>query len=141
MGQARRSTKGNHEEATEGELAMAVYKRGDVWWYEFVFAEKRVRESAKTSSKTVAKEAEKARRRELERTYAGLPADHRENRIRSVNDMVKQYLNGYALNHREQSVAFATGRLAHITRLLGSTFLQDLTEEVIREFIRTRLQE
>ena len=35
---------------------MAVYKRGGVWWYEFVYAEKRIRESAKTSRKTVAVE-------------------------------------------------------------------------------------
>ena len=49
---------------------MGVYKRGDTWWYEFVFAGKRVRESAKTTSKTIAKEAEKNRRRALERTLA-----------------------------------------------------------------------
>jgi hypothetical protein len=40
---------------------VGVYKRGDTWWYEFVFAGKRVRESAKTASETLAKEAEKAR--------------------------------------------------------------------------------
>ena len=34
-----------------------------VWWYEFSFAGKRIRESAKTHLKTVAKEAEKNRRR------------------------------------------------------------------------------
>ena len=52
---------------------MAIYIRGDVYWYEFVFAGKRVRESAMTGSKTVAKESEKSRRRALERTLAGLP--------------------------------------------------------------------
>ena len=45
---------------------MAVYKRGQVWWYEFIFAGRRVRESVKTHSKTVAKLAEQKRRRELE---------------------------------------------------------------------------
>ena len=33
---------------------MAVFKRGNVWWYEFIFAERRIRESAKTSRKTIA---------------------------------------------------------------------------------------
>jgi len=60
---------------------MAVYKRCDVYWYEFIFAGKRIRESAKTGSKTVAKEAEKDR--------------PRENRIRSVNDVVRPYLYAY----------------------------------------------
>jgi hypothetical protein len=36
-----------------------------MWWYEFTFAGRRVRESAKTTRKTVAIEAEKHRRRTL----------------------------------------------------------------------------
>ena len=31
---------------------MAVYKRGGIWWYSFIYAGKRVQESAKTSRKT-----------------------------------------------------------------------------------------
>lgn len=42
---------------------MSLFKRGDTFWYEFIFLGKRIRESAKTHSKTVAKEAEKDRRR------------------------------------------------------------------------------
>ena len=40
---------------------MSLLKRGNVWWYEFWFANRRVRESAKTASKTLAKAAEHAR--------------------------------------------------------------------------------
>ena len=53
---------------------MSVYrptKDSKVWWYDFVFEGQRVRESAKTRSKTIAKDAEKARRRELEESYNG----------------------------------------------------------------------
>jgi hypothetical protein len=45
---------------------MAIYRPtrdSKVWWYEFIFEGQRVRESTKTRSKTVAKDAEKARRR------------------------------------------------------------------------------
>jgi len=45
---------------------MGVYKRGGVYWYEFNFDGARIRESARTSSKTIAKQAELQRRRELE---------------------------------------------------------------------------
>jgi integrase len=45
---------------------MSVYKRGQVYWYKFLFQGQVIRDSAKTNSKTVAKEAERARRRELE---------------------------------------------------------------------------
>jgi integrase len=48
---------------------MSVYKRGDVWWYKFRFAGQVIRESSKSESKTVAKDAERARRRTLEEGY------------------------------------------------------------------------
>ncbi len=48
---------------------MSLYKRGDVWWYKFRFAGQMIRESSKSESKTVAKDAERARRRELEESY------------------------------------------------------------------------
>src|ERR1022692_4487399 len=109
---------------------MSVFRRGDVYWYEFIFAGKRIRESTKAHSKTVAKEAEKDRRRSLERTFVGLPAEKREDRIQTVADLVTRYLGHYGLNHRAKSIAFANGRLAHVRRILGSTVLPDLTEDV-----------
>jgi hypothetical protein len=45
---------------------MGVYKRGQTYWYKFLFQGQPIRESAKTNSKTVAREAERARRRDLE---------------------------------------------------------------------------
>ena len=48
---------------------MSAYKRGDVWWYKFRFAGQVIRESAKSESKTIAKDAERARRRELEESW------------------------------------------------------------------------
>jgi integrase len=51
---------------------MSVFKRGNTWWFEFVFNGARIRESARTSSKTIAKQAEMQRRRELELGVNGL---------------------------------------------------------------------
>ena len=45
---------------------MSVYRRGNVWWFKFCFKGQVLRESANTTSKTLAREAERARRRELE---------------------------------------------------------------------------
>src|SRR5206468_11271014 len=59
----------------KGDIKMSVCKRGRIWWYKFYFANNLVRESAKTSSKTLAKEAEKQRRRELEEGYNGLSGE------------------------------------------------------------------
>ena len=41
---------------------MSLYKRGDVWWYKFRFAGQMIRESSKSESKNVAKDAERIRR-------------------------------------------------------------------------------
>lgn len=123
---------------------MAVYKpkrKGDASKYyvcEFVIHGKRIQESTGTTSKTVAKEYEKSRRSELERAAAGMPTEQKANRIRSVEEIVKPYLAGYELNHREKSILFAKGRLQHITRILGTVLLSDLTEDRVRGYIRQR---
>ena len=45
---------------------MAPFQRGKLWWYKFYFAGRLIRESAKSTSQTVAKEAEKQGKRDLE---------------------------------------------------------------------------
>ena len=56
-------------QADEGRTQVSLYKRGDVWWYKFRFEGQMIRESSKSESKTVAKDAERARRRELEESW------------------------------------------------------------------------
>jgi integrase len=120
---------------------MAVYKRGGIWWYSFIYAGKRVQESAKTSRKTVAVEAERGRRLELERALSGLPTEGRERRIRSVTEVLDCYADSYGLNHRQRSTVWVKGCVVHLKRHLGSVLLPDLTERVLHGFIRARLEE
>ena len=120
---------------------MAVYKRGGVYWFSFVYASKRVQKSAKTTSKTVAREAEKSYRDRLERVHAGMPAEKRRDRIRSVSEVVRGYLEHFDINHRDRTVAINKSCLTHVTRLLGGILLSDLDEYQIRKYVRTRLDE
>ena len=48
-----------------------LYRRGKagIWWYSFEFGGKRIHESTKSGSKTVARDAERARRRQLEQSW------------------------------------------------------------------------
>jgi hypothetical protein len=101
---------------------MAVYKRGDTWWYEFIFAGKRVRESAKTGRKTVAIDAERRRRLELEKTLAGIPVEGRANRIKSVSDVAKNYIEVYGVNHRGASVINVRWALGNVTPGLETSY-------------------
>jgi integrase len=117
---------------------MAVYRRGKAWWYEFIFAGRRVRESAKTTSKTVAKEAEKKRRRKLEEGFNGLE-DAREERIKTVKELAKAYLEDYRLRHR--SVTFAQYALAKVTGHLGELMAVDVTDKTVKQYQTIRLKE
>jgi integrase len=126
---------------------MAVYKpkrksEGSKFYVcEFVYQGKRFQESTGSTSKTVAKEYEKRRKADMERAAAGLPTDQKARRIRTVADVIKPYLDGYGLNHRPQSVLFATGRLAVVQKALGGVVLSDLTDERIKAYIRQRQSE
>jgi len=123
---------------------MAVYKptrKGESSKYyvcEFVYLGKRFQESTGATSKTVAREYEKQRRKELERAAAGLPTEQKATRIQTVNDVVSRYLEGYKLSHRPQSIQFAKGRLEQIKKALGNVVLSDLTDDRIRAYIRKR---
>jgi hypothetical protein len=48
---------------------MATYQRGKYWWYRFRFAGERIDEPTKSTSRTVAKEAERQHRKILEAGY------------------------------------------------------------------------
>jgi len=51
-----------------------IYRRGKrgTYWYRFRFAGRMIHESARTSSKTIAREAERQRRREMEERINGI---------------------------------------------------------------------
>jgi integrase len=117
---------------------MAVYRRGDVWWYKFRFANRVIRESAKTLSKTVARDAEKKRRRELEEGYNDL-TDTRQERVQTVRQISEAYLGDYKLRHR--SATFAEYALGHVTRLLGGQMQVDVSDAAVKQYQISRLKE
>jgi hypothetical protein len=96
---------------------MSVFQRGRIWWYKFYFAGREITESSKSKSKTVAKEAEKQRRRELEAGFHNL-SNAREQRIRPLKEIIDEYLVGYRLRNR--APRFANYALGHVKRIVGS---------------------
>ena len=102
---------------------------------------KRIQESARSTRKTLAREAERQRRRELEQAINGLPAEQARFRIRSVSEVVKLYLETYGATHTPKALQWSTDRLAHVKRLMSSVSLPDLTEDRIRRYIGARRSE
>ena len=117
---------------------MAVYKRGNVYWYKFWFAGREIRESAKTELKTLAKKAEEKRRRELEEGYNDL-VDHPAARVQKLSAIAETYLDEYLLRHRSKQ--FARYAIGHITRLLGEKLVVDISDRAVKNYQSTRLKE
>jgi hypothetical protein len=92
----------------------------------------------KTMSKTVAKQAEQNRRRELERGFNGVE-DHREDRIRRIREIAAEYLDQYCVRHK--SGVFARYAVANITRHLGESMAVDVTEKTVKKYQTERLKE
>ena len=61
-----------------------LYRRGSKWWFKFRFAGRVYREPAKTSSKTLAREVERVRRREIEAAYGRVPKRRESRRPHAV---------------------------------------------------------
>jgi len=114
-------------------------KTSKIWWYEFIFAGKRVRESSKSARKTVALLAEKNRRAELERSFNGIE-DKRSERIRTIKELAEAFLVDYSLRN-PRSETFARYSLNHIARLVGSKLAADISDETVKSYQTDRLKE
>src|SRR6266851_5076775 len=118
---------------------MSLFRRGTIWWYNFCFAGRRIQESSKSSSKTVAKVAEQKRRRELETGYNSLE-DMRAQRVRSIREIADEFLESYKLRN-PRSAVFAEGTIRHVKRLLGDRMAVDVNEKSVEEYQNLRLEE
>jgi integrase len=114
-------------------------KQSKVWWYHFTFAGRHIQESSKSTRKTIATEAEKKRRLEMERGFNDT-ADRRQDRIRTVGEIADEFLIDYKLRN-PKSVTFAEHALGHLKRLLGKTMVVDITDRTVTDYQTTRLQE
>jgi len=110
-----------------------------IWYYKFVFAGREIKESAKTASKTVAKEAEKLRRRELEQAFNGI-VDARNDRVRGLRELAKQFLKDYRVR-QPKSASFAEHAIGHVQRLLGDLMAVDVNDKIAYKYQTDRLAE
>jgi len=117
---------------------MSLFRRGKIWWYEFWFAGRRIQESSKSASRSLAKLAEQRRRRELEEGFNSIE-DQRQEQIRSIRDIAEEYLASYSLRNR--SVTFARYAVNHLVRHLGDKMPVDVDEETVRAYQDQRLRE
>ena len=116
---------------------MSVYKRGLTYWFKFRFQGQLIRESAKTNSKTVAREAERARRREIELAVNRIP---KRERMPLFSVAAKEWLAsrvGLAANTIEAYEHF----VETLTEQFGKRLVCDIDDQDISTLQRKRLAE
>jgi integrase len=119
---------------------MSVFKRGKVWWYNFLFAGRHVQESSKSNSKTVAIAAERRRRRELEEGFNNLTNDKRYQRVHRVADLASEFLGEYKVRH-PKSATFGEYALRSVSRLLGDLIAAEISDDTVTGYQTMRLKE
>jgi len=111
---------------------------GGAWWYRFRFAGRIIHESSRSQSLTVAREAEKQRRRQLEESWNQIS---RRSLPPTFEKAAAEWQEG-----REGRVAPSTltnGRVAikHLTSHFGEKLLCDITPKAVAAYQQTRLRE
>lgn len=116
-----------------------LYRRGQIWWYEFLFMGQRVRESSHSPSKTVAREAQHHRRRELEESVNGLRDKRRRPLLFSV--AAKEYLEWKQGEVKASTYRIESKSLDHLLPVFGKLLLADINGQDIAQYQQKRAAE
>jgi integrase len=114
-------------------------KQALIWWYRFMFAGRRIRESSKSKRKTVAIDAEKKRHLELEKGYNNIE-DNRRERVRTIAELADDFLAAYKVRN-PKSATFAEYAIGHVKRILGKNMSVDISDTAVKDYQTARLKE
>jgi integrase len=113
-----------------------LYKRGNIWWFEFEFDGARIRESARTDSKTIARQAELARRRDLELGVNGLTKRERPLFPEAARQWFQSKTDLSPLGKR-----YYRQYLTKLSREFGSRLVTDFSADDVADLQRKRQAE
>ena len=114
-----------------------LYRRGDVWWYKFRFAGRLFRESAKTRSKALARQAERKRHQQLEEAVHGIRKRTAPIAFSSAaDDWMKLKKPTWA----PKSYELEERNLKHLKSAFGSLLLIDISAEDVADYQKSRFK-
>ena len=124
------------------DLTTGKQRKAKTYWFDFVVAGTRYRESTGTAKWELAKEVEKRRRAEIEAGLAGVTADRQAKRARvtKLAEAADALLAEYTVRH-PNSATFAEHALRHVKQHLGALMLIEVGEKTVREYQTARLTE
>jgi integrase len=114
-----------------------LYRRGETWWYKFRFAGRIFRESAKTKSKTLARQAERKRHQSLEEAIHGI-----QKRVAPVTFSVAadDWMKLKKPTWAAKSYEVEERNLKYLKPAFGSLLLIDISPEDIADYQKSRLK-
>jgi integrase len=111
-----------------------LYKRGKVWWYRIKFHGAEVRESAGTSSKTVARKIEFERRRALEEGAGGI----RRRKPQLFRQAAEQWLAIKRPTLAPRSYRIEETNLKHLLPVFGGMLCSDIEASDVARYQQRR---
>jgi hypothetical protein len=135
--QTQEAEKARCQQTFQEDKAM-IYKRGKkgTYWFRFRFAGRFVHESARTRSKTLAREAERQRRRELEQSWNRV---ERRSLPPTFECAATQWMESRTHLVRPNTVRMARVALNRLLPVFGPKLLCDIDARSIQEYQQRRL--
>ena len=118
---------------------MSVFKRGGVYWYEFVFNGKRIQESTRQGNQRVARDMEAARRTALAKGEVGIVKRKAAPEFRELSQRFLAHVEARHEN-KPQTVAFYTAKLNRLMEFapLASARADAIDEGLIEQYVIAR---
>lgn len=117
---------------------MSLFRRGEVWWYKFRFTGQVIRESSKSESKTVARDAERSRRRELEESYNRIS---KPRTAQLFSGAAEAWLGAKIAHLSPRSVIIERANLKHLNPYFKKMLLCDIAADDIARYQASRLEQ
>ncbi len=117
---------------------MSLFRRGQVWWYKFRFAGQVIRESSRSKSKTVARDAERSRRRELEGSYNRIS---KPRTAQLFSGAAETWLRTKIAHLSPRSVIIERTNLKHVNPHFGKMLLCDVVADDVARYQAERLEQ
>ncbi len=111
---------------------------GGIWWYRFRIGGRMIHESSHSRSRTVAREAERARRRQLEESWNGI------NKRKLPPTFEKASLEWIELKRPHlapRSVAIEQQNLKHLNPVFGRMLITDITAQTVSRYQQSRIKD
>lgn len=117
---------------------MSVFKRGTIWWYKFKYCGQEIRETSRSRSKVVARDAERNRRHELAQGFNGIK---RVDRAQLFATAAERWLDAKIPQLAARSVKIEQLNLRHLEPVFGGLLLTDIGADDVAAYQARRLQE